>query len=85
MIISDCVMSIHWTLKDKWKNKYEILASEHAQMIRNMKKMGELSTQLMDANKTIKDLEKQLTLAHDQVMYMYKLIKCSRNGSNKDS
>ena len=43
------------------------MASEHAQIIRSMKKMGELSTQLMDANKTIHDLEQQLALAQDQV------------------
>ena len=55
------------------------MASERAQIIRNMKKMGELSTQLVDANKTIRDLEQQLALAQDQVIIFLHSIDVNKD------
>ena len=39
--------------------------------------MSELSTQLVDANKTIHDLEKQVGLAQDQVYSLFTLFYCN--------
>ena len=53
--------------------KYDTVVAENNQLLKNIEKMSELSLQVVEANKRIKELEQQLALDQVQVLANVKI------------